>query len=92
MRRLLIVTVLVAAGCAYRPVLVEPNPITGERGRIRGTQTSGRAPATTPCRETARVKCDIEGCSGPNLDRVTISCQGEPPTTRCVLNAGCTAR
>lgn len=90
MRRLLILCVLFIAGCAYRPVLVEPHPGTGERGRGGAVQPSVVPHgASKACRETRRLKCDTEGCGGTNLDLVTISCPGEPSFTRCVANTAC---
>jgi hypothetical protein len=93
MRRASIVCVLLLAGCAFRPVLVEPHPGTGEPGRAGGTRPSlvptGQSKV---CREIGRVRCDVETCGGPNLDFVTISCPGEPVYTRCVANTRCAAQ
>lgn len=93
MRRASIVCVLLLAGCAYRPVFVEPHPGTGEPGRASGTKPSLMPSGSSKvCRETGRLACAVEDCGGPRLDLVTISCPGEPAFTRCVANTGCAAR
>ncbi|HYK02950.1 MAG TPA: hypothetical protein VE974_14415 [Thermoanaerobaculia bacterium] len=94
MRRASIVCVLLLAGCAYRPVFVEPHPGTGEPGRAGGAGKPTLTPSgnSKVCRETGRVACALEDCGGPRLDLVTIHCPGEPAFTRCVANTGCSTR
>jgi hypothetical protein len=93
MRRASILCVLFLAGCAHKPVWVDQHPATGERGRPGVSTEPVLLPATNTnvCPEVRRVQCDAEGCGGPNLDRVTIRCPGEPAFTRCEANTKCGA-